>query len=225
MYRSAAMFARDLGLEDTPIVAYNGALIQEYPTERMILHEPVPLETCKALAAFCEARGWYLQAYQDDRLYVPELNALSRAYAELAKVEVEPVGSLFFWLQAPSTKLLIIADPAQIPQIQIEVRHLLGPSAEVTPSLPPYLEITNAKVSKGAALATVAASMGIGRDEVMAIGDAMNDLSMISWAGTGVAIGHAPEAVRRAAAYITQSGPGDGVAEALIRFGLAGNPG
>lgn len=219
------MFARDLGLADTPIIAYNGALVQEYPSGRTISHEPVPLETCKALAAFCEARGWYLQAYLNDRLYVPELNTLSRTYAELAKVELEPVGSLFFWLQAPSTKLLIIADPAQIPQIQTEVRNLLGPSVEVFSSLPPYLEITSVRVSKGVALEAVAASMGIARDEVMAIGDAMNDLSMLSWAGTGVAIGHAPEAVRRVASYITQSGPGDGVAEALVRFGLSGNPG
>jgi len=225
MYRSAAMFAQELGLTDTPVVAYNGALIREYPSGRTILHEPVPLEACKAVAALSEARGWHLQSYVDDRLYVPEMNAHARGYADLAKVELHVVGSLFFWLKAPSTKMLIIDDPERIPQIAAEVRNLLGPSVMAMSSIPSYLEITSARVSKGVALQSMAESLGIARDEVMAIGDAMNDLSMIKWAGAGVAIGHAPEALRREAAYVTQSGPGAGVAEALIRFGLSGDPG
>ena len=89
------------------------------------------------------------------------------------------------------------------------------------PSYPQFREMTNAGVSKGTTLAAVAASMGLTRDEVMAIGDGMNDLDMLTWAGTSFAMGHGPEALRKAATHVTTEGPGYGVAEALERMGLA----
>lgn len=222
MYQSAVPLAKELGLENMPLVAYNGALIREYPSGRTIHHLPVPLETCKALAAFCEARGLHLQAYVDDELYVPDMGPETQQYAAACKVEAHPVGSLFLWMQEPSSKLLIIHDPATIQTIAGEVRELLGPAVTITQSWPSYLEIINNQVSKGTALAALANAMGLQREEVMAVGDSLNDIPMLTWAGTSFAISHAPEAVRKAATYVTTAGAGDGVAEALKRMGLTG---
>lgn len=222
MYQSAIPLAQELGLENMPLVAYNGAMIREYPSGRTIYHEPVPLEVCKALAAFCEARNLHLQAYVDDELYVPDLGPGTQRYIGVAKVKPHSVGSLFLWLQEPSTKLLIIEDPEKITAIQEEVRELVGPSVNVAQSYPDFLEIVNSKVNKGTALEALARSLGLEREEVMAVGDGMNDMDMINWAGTSFAIAHAPEALRRAATYVTTAGAGDGVAEALNRMGLTG---
>lgn len=221
MYQSGAPYARELGLEGMPLVAYNGAMVREFPSGKMIYHEPVPVESCKALAAFCEAHGYHLQAYVNDELYVPDLGPRTQAYIAIAGVKAHPVGSLFLWLTEPSTKLLIIDDPARIPQIQAEVKALLGPAVHAAPSYPQFLEMVGAGVSKGKALAAMAESLGVIRDEVMAIGDGMNDMDMLSWAGISFAMGHAPEALRQVATHVTVAGPGDGVAEALERMGLA----
>lgn len=220
MYQSSVPFARDLGLEGMPLVSYNGAFVCEYPSGRVIYHEPVPVDLCKALAAFCEARGYHLQAYVDDELYVPDMGPRTQAYVSTARVKANPVGSLFLWLQNPSTKLLIVDDPVRIPAIEAEVRELVGSAVNAAPSLPQHLDIVNAGVSKGKALEAVAASLGLARTEVMAIGDGMNDMAMLTWAGTSFAMAHAPEALRKAATYVTTAGPGDGVAEALERMGL-----
>ncbi len=220
MYQSSTPFAKELGLEGMPLIAYNGALIREYPSGRIIHHDPVPLETCRALAAFCEARGLHLQAYVDDELYVPDLGPATQQYLAIARVRAHPVGSLFLWLPQPSTKLLIIDQPERIPALAAEVKELLDEAVEVHSSYPEFLEVVGRNVSKGRALEVVAASLGVAREEVMAIGDGMNDLSMIRWAGTGVAMAHAPEPVREAADYVTQFGPGEGVAEALERLVL-----
>lgn len=221
MFQSGAPYAQELGLEGMPLVAYNGAMVREYPSGRMIYHEPVPVEACKALAAFCEARGYHMQVYVNDELYVPDMGPRTQEYIAIAKVKANPVGSLFLWLKEPSTKVLIIDDPARIPAIKSEVQDLLGPAIHAAPSYPQFLEMTSAGVSKGKALAAVAASMGITREEVMAIGDGMNDLDMLTWAGTSFAMGHGPEALRRAATHVTTEGAGYGVAEALERMGLA----
>lgn len=220
MYQSAKPFARDLGLEGLPLVTYNGGLIKEYPSGETLHHEPVPLEICRKLAAFCEARGYHLQAYVDDKLYVSSMDKRTEQYVSIARVEAYPVGSIFLWLQEPSTKLLIVDAVERIPVIQAEVADLLGAGATVASSYPTFLEVVSSKVSKAVGLQAITGRLGIARDEVLAIGDAMNDVPMLSWAGIGVAISHAPEALKQVAAYVTQTGPGEGVAEALAHFGL-----
>lgn len=222
MYQSAAPYAKQLELDGLPMVTYNGALVQEYPPGRVIHHEPVPLETSRALSAFCEARGYHLHAYVNDELYVPNMNPETLKYLAVAQVKAHPVGSIFLWQQEPSTKLLIVADPKRIPQIAAEVVDLLGPTITALSSIPGFLEIFSSKVSKGSALRAVAVALGVDREQVMAVGDGMNDISMLSWAGTGVAMALAPEAVKKAADYVTQAAPGDGVREALERFVLSG---
>ena len=61
---------------------------------------------------------------------------------------------------------------------------------------------------------------GISRDEIMAFGDADNDLDMIEFAGTGVVIGNGTDRMKEIADYVTTSVDEDGVVEALRRFGL-----
>jgi Cof subfamily protein (haloacid dehalogenase superfamily) len=220
MYQSALPYAQELGLTDTPLIAYNGAMIKEFPSHKEIAHSPVPLETCRALAALCEARGYHLQAYVEDRLYTPDMGRTTQDYLTIARVEAHPVGSLFLWLQQPSTKLLIADQPHRIAEIQAVAKDLFGGVVDMAVSLPQFLEIVAKGVSKGASLARVAADLGIDRSEVMAIGDGMNDMSMLTWAGTGVAINHAPDALKKIATHVTVSGPGEGVTEALQRVRL-----
>lgn len=219
MYQSAAPLARELNLQGA-LVTYNGALIKEFPSGRTIYHEPLPLDVSKAVAAFCEAHGYYVQGYQGDELYVPQVDEKTRQYQAISGVEAHPVGSIFLWLHEPPTKLLIIDEPARIPAIQQEIQDLVGTSANVAQSNPSFLEIFSPKASKGAALAALAAKLGLTADQVMAVGDGMNDLSMLSWAGTSWAMAHAPEAVRRATTHVTKAGAGDGVAEVLKRMGM-----
>lgn len=220
MYQAAVPFARELGLEGMPLIAYNGALVKEYPSGRTISHQPLQLEVAKALAAFCEARGYHLQAYVDDELYVPDLGPLTDAYVAVARVKPYPVGSIFLWLQKSPTKMLVVDDQARIPQIHHELQELLGAAVHVTHSMPRFAEVTSDKATKGLALEAVAQSLGLDRTEVMAIGDGMNDISMLTWAGTSFAMANGPEALRKAATHVTESGPGEGVAEALERMGL-----
>ena len=221
MYQSAAPYARQLGLEGLPMGIYNGACVREFPSGRILFHEPLSLETCKKVAAFCEARGLHLNAYVDDELYVPNMGERTCKYIAVAGVKAHPVGSLFLWLSKPSTKLLIVDEPEAIEALRPELKGLLGPAFHITSSIPTFLEITHERATKGLALAWIARSLGVPREQVMAVGDAFNDLSMLQWAGTSVAMTHSPDEVKQAATFVAEGGPGTGVAFALERMGLA----
>ncbi len=83
------------------------------------------------------------------------------------------------------------------------------------------VEVYTAGVSKQAGLETVAARLDVPRESVMAIGDHINDLEMIRWAGIGVAVQNAIPEILEAADYVTASVYEDGVARAIERFILS----
>lgn len=86
---------------------------------------------------------------------------------------------------------------------------------EVTSSSPTNLEISKKGVSKASGLAEVAEVLGIAPSEVVVMGDSLNDLEMIKWAGFGVAMGNAEASIKAVADHVTGTNEEDGVAQVI----------
>lgn len=216
MHCSAAAIAAQLHLPGgTPIVSYNGALVRVWPAGRTWLHQPLPVSVARRAAAWSEERDHHIQAYLDDRLYVPRPGGPADAYSRHAGVPYTAVGPLSHWLGEPPTKLLLIAPPGQAPVLGGELAGALGASARVVGSLGDYIEITAPEVAKATALDRVCRRLRVKREAVLTIGDSWNDIDMLRWAGHSVAMAHAPADVRAAAATVSSS-----VAEGLQSYGL-----
>ena len=82
------------------------------------------------------------------------------------------------------------------------------------------IEVIPKGAGKGKAVAQLAQLMGVRQDEVMALGDNTNDLSMIRWAGLGVVVANGVAAAKAEADYICQKERSEGVEEALLQFVL-----
>lgn len=82
------------------------------------------------------------------------------------------------------------------------------------------IEIYVPGISKQVGIEYIARHLGVKQEETMAIGDHLNDIEMLRWAGIGVAMGNALPEVRAAADYVTASCKQDGVARAIERFVL-----
>ena len=218
MYVSAAAYAAQLNLTDQPLVAYNGGLVMEFPSGRIVSHTPVPLALARSVLELCQARGYYVQGYWDDTCYVEQVTERTERYCQNAGIEAVAVGPLLDFLQEPPTKLLIYEPEERIPGIEAELRALLGDRVNTAASFPYFLEITHPDATKGKALAALAASYGLNRENVLACGDAMNDLSMFQWAGQSGAMAHARPELKAAATFVASAPPGDGVAEVIERF-------
>ena len=87
-------------------------------------------------------------------------------------------------------------------------------------SNPNFLEIVPTNVSKGNTLKVLIEQLEIKQDEVIAIGDDENDISMIRFAGLGVAMENAKESVKEIADYITSSNEENGVGKVINKFML-----
>lgn len=83
-----------------------------------------------------------------------------------------------------------------------------------------FMEVVPAQVSKAQGLAVIGTAYGIDPKEMIAVGDNFNDLDMIEYAGLGVAMGNAPEAVKESADFVAPSNDEEGVAYVIERFFL-----
>ncbi|HWR30484.1 MAG TPA: Cof-type HAD-IIB family hydrolase [Negativicutes bacterium] len=219
MFRSALPFAQELGIQ-LPLITYNGAMIRELDSGKTLFHRPIEKELAQELADLFRQRGWYLQKYVDDRLYVAELDENAKFYADYARVEAIPLGDEFFQMAEAPTKMLSMGDTDELNEIRTEVAARYGDRLYLASSKKRYLEMVDVRVNKGEALAFLAERLGIAQNEIMAIGDSMNDVDMIAYAGCGVAMGNANATVRAAADFITATNSEDGVAAAIEKFAL-----
>jgi len=108
---------------------------------------------------------------------------------------------------------LLDAAIARLPQVAPQNYTILN-------SAPYYLEILNKKVNKGTGVHALAQQLHLTQDEIMAIGDQENDLAMIEYAGTGVAMGNAIDSVIAVSQFVTKTNAEDGVAHAIEKFVL-----
>ena len=83
-----------------------------------------------------------------------------------------------------------------------------------------HMEVNSKGTSKGKTIALLADVLEIKREEIIAIGDGENDMTMIAFAGLGIAMGNAKEALKKIADYVTNTNEEDGVAKALEKFVL-----
>lgn len=115
-------------------------------------------------------------------------------------------------LSRPGLKLVVRHPEIAPPEIFATLQALELTGFEATLSGAPFLEIMAEGVTKATGLAQLCAHLGIERDEVIAFGDALNDVEMLAWAGRGVAMGNADPAARAAADEVTATNDEDGVA-------------
>ncbi|HYH01892.1 MAG TPA: Cof-type HAD-IIB family hydrolase [Bacillota bacterium] len=217
MVQSMRPYVEQLGL-DVPLIAYNGAIIQEAISGKILYHLPVPSQEALRLLPVFRRRGVHLNAYVNDQLYMDELTVWGQKYAANAGVIPHPVGDLGPVLaEGQPHKLLGVGELEQVDALRKELEVEFNGVLQFVKSKPNYLEILAPGVSKGQALAELTRSWGFKPEEVMAVGDAPNDLSMICWAGVGVAIGNARDEVKQAADLVVADHDHQGVAEAIER--------
>jgi len=221
MYCSALRFHREVG-STLPILAYQGAWIQDPTTERIHRHLSVSRARAEQLLDYFESEWLRSQLsvhfYINDQLYVREMTSETQRYAQRADIQPLSVGDLRQVLINEPTKVLALCqDTTVIDQLFSYLRQQYTPAElYLTKSVATFFEATNPLVNKGEAVRYLAEDvLGVTADNVMAIGDNFNDIEMLDYAGFGVAMGNAPLEVQAIAQWVAPSVEQDGVAKAL----------
>jgi len=214
MYSSSLPFSRALGVT-LPIICYQGAFTANPVTHEIIRETPIPLHLAHRLIRVLEDRGLNPYVFVRDHFYVREMTETVRRYEEVLKVEADPVSDLTRSVQSLPTKIVVTGDAGHIGGVPAMVdTHFNGAlAAMLTHDF--LCEIGHPDGNKGTALSHLASSLGVSREEVVAVGDSPNDVDMIQWAGLGVAMGNAPDSVKSSADQVILPASKHGLAHLL----------
>lgn len=218
MFASALPYALDLNL-DLPLITYQGALVK-YADGREIYHRPIELPLAKEVLSFLKPKGLHINVYLNDILCMENITEQGKNYSAMIRVPIHQI-SFPEDIKEAVTKIVIIAEKEELDLVEKELQDRFGDTISNIRSKPYFVEIAHPLATKGNALKQLAEFLGIKREEVIAIGDSMNDFDMIEYAGCGVAMANGIDAIKNIADYITTTNEDDGVAEVIENFVLA----
>ncbi len=213
-YRSCVPFLQQFELETTGLYL-NGATV--CAADGTLLNSTeLPNAAITRTLAFVEAQQLSLVGFNSTGLYTPKYDWLSLHAMEFDEPEPAVVTD---WTGLAINKfLLAVKTPAALPAVETPlIEHLAG-QATVVRMASTLIAVMPIGINKGTALADLCTQWAITPNSVMAIGNAENDIEMLQFAGTGVAVANAAPAVKAAADVLVASNNANGVAAALAQF-------
>lgn len=141
--------------------------------------------------------------------------------ARINKMPVCGVECLLDHLDPHPTKLLLTGHPDDMVRAEAELSNQFAERMDVFRSAPFFVELVPKGIDKARSLARLLARLNRSAADLIAFGDGYNDLSMLRYAGMGVAMANAAPEVRAEADFVTASNEEDGVALGIERFVLA----
>lgn len=226
IFTSAKAYAKIVG-SLAPIIASNGAYIREKDKDEVIYEKPLPVEKLLKVISIIKEQGFYPHIYTTNTIYTEKLVFSSKNYAtwneNLAEKDrviieiVEDINEVVSDGRHLFIKAVAMGDDLEKLNV---LRNRIKEEVEVSimSSVPNNLEITEFGTSKGEGVRILADFYGIKKEEVICIGDNENDISMIEYAGLGVAMENSPEAIKAIADYVTDTNENDGVAKVIEKF-------
>jgi hydroxymethylpyrimidine pyrophosphatase-like HAD family hydrolase len=190
-------------------------VVAEPVSGRWLRHEPIPLQLAREAIQALNDEGFGLNCYVGDELYVAEITADARRYADFQHLELHPVGDLLAWLDEPPTKLVAVGEPLALDGLERRVKAHFDGRLYISKSLPYFLEFANPAVTKAAGMEFLAEHLGFARERTLAFGDGENDVELLDWAGYAVAVENAHERVLAVADHVCPRDVDEGVAQVL----------
>lgn len=201
------------------LLCYNGGHIEECQTGRVLVEQALDDSLLPYLRECQQRSGMTLMTYYEDSIYTehPE-DEYVRISSRNNNMRITGVRDFVSDTPRPLNKCLMVGSPTLVPQWEAIMQRETEGHMHICRSTPYFIELLPPGIDKGIALERLLKGLGMTEDNLMAFGDSYNDISMLSKAGTGIAMGNAEEAVKAVADHVTDTNDNDGVAKALDRW-------
>lgn len=216
--------AEELRLKDYGgcILSFNGGKIINCKTGETIFARQLPVESNAQISDLAAEHGVNILTYENNTIITPDASDIYvEKEAVINKLEVRQIANFKEYVTFPVVKFLLLDDGDYLALVEAKVKAALGKNFSVYRSEPYFLEVLPKGIDKAQSLSRLLDAFHMTKEEMICCGDGYNDLSMIQFAGLGVAMENAVLPVRNAADFVTLSNNEDGVAHVVEKYMLS----
>ncbi|MEM7085028.1 MAG: Cof-type HAD-IIB family hydrolase [Bacteroidota bacterium] len=212
-----------LGIEDTPLIAYNGGLILH--GTQVIETTEIDLGTVASILHLTKNTSIHLSLYHNDDWFVPDMDYWAKREQNNTQVSptVQPLTETMSLLESQQRgvhKIMAMGDENEIEQLFNAAALIHSEELHLYRSKSTYIEIANRSVSKETALSKLLSLKypEIKLENVVAYGDNYNDIDLLESVGAGIAVANAKQEVLVVSDDITTANVDNGVALSIQKY-------
>ena len=203
------------------VLSYNGGKITNFKTKEVIYNETLPREMIPAIYEEAVEHKVGIVTYEgNDAIAGNGIDEYNQLEARINGIGLREVEDFPKYVRFPVNKCLLTGEPSHMAEVEQKMKERFGNFLNIYRSEDFFVEVMPQNIDKAYSLGKLLKYLGLDRSQMIACGDGFNDLSMIKYAGLGVAMANAQEVVKKAADYITLSNDEDGVAKVIYKFML-----
>ncbi|RKS95524.1 hypothetical protein BC952_1214 [Flavobacterium limicola] len=210
-------YAKELQLDNSYMISYNGAVITDLKEDKIIFEQTLTQEQIHELYDYSLKSETHIITYVDGKI----VSETDSEYIEIEKnitgLEHNKVISFKEEVQSSAVKCILLEEPSYLKEVEKDLKAAM-PHLSVSMSKPFFLEVAQNGIDKGASIKFLAEKLNILQSEIIAVGNAGNDLTMIEYAGLGVWVDNVDPELRDKGDFIVASNNNHGVAEVVRRF-------
>lgn len=201
------------------VLAFNGARIIDWKTGEIVFQQTLDHKYLPELHAGAVRHGLTIMTYQDEYAIAgTAANEYAEFEAKINGITIRPVENFAEYVDFSINKCLLSGDPADVKKCEDEFLASMGEELSIFKSEDFFLEIMAKNIDKAASLDRLIQLIDIPQENVVCCGDGYNDISMIRFAGVGVAMANAKDVVKEAADVITGSNDEDGLVPIIEEY-------
>ena len=205
------------------VLSYNGCQIIKAQNGEILFERRINPEMLPYLEKKARKNGFAIFTYHDDTLITdsPD-NEYIKNEALLNNLKIIREDEFSTAIDFAPCKCMLVSDKEEaLIELEQHWERRLAGTLDAFRSEPYFLEVVPCGVNKANTLGALLEHLGVTREEVIAVGDGVCDVTMLQLAGMGVAMGHSQDSVKVCADYVTASNEEDGVALAVEKLILA----
>lgn len=212
-------FADELRLAhyDSYIISFNGAVVTSMKTNESIFERSLTKEEVHSLHDFSIENKVHIITYSDKGVISETDSEYIDVELKLTGIPHHKVPSFKTEVTGTAVKCILLEQPDYLKQVETKLK-AERTDLSVSRSKPFFLEVMPQGIDKAASIDFLAKKLGIEQNEIIAVGNAGNDLTMVQYAGLGIWVDNVNDDLRHHADFIVASNENDGVAEVVERF-------
>ena len=212
-------FAKELqcDVNNSFMISFNGSVITDLKEDKILFEHSLTKEQIHSLYDFSQQNNTHIITYIDGQIISERHSEYIDIEKNITGLKLNIVSSFKDTVTTSAVKCILLEEPEYLKGVESVLKAAM-PDLSICMSKPFFLEAAPNGIDKGASIRILAEKLNIHQSEIIAVGNAGNDLTMVQYAGLGVWVDNVDAELRHHADVIVASNNDHGVAEVVRRF-------